>query len=308
MRRGLFLAATGAALAAPAAGAQAATIRIASAPDEDVVAALWAVSSGVFEKAALDVHVQKANSGAAVAAAVAGGSIEIGKSSLVSLITAHVKGLPFVLVAPAGVYDATAPTVGMIVGKDSTAKSAAELNGKTLSASSLGDQNAIAMQAWLDAHGGDSKSVKFVELPSAAAPDALAAGRVDAATVGNPILTEALASGKCRLFARPFDAIAPHFLFAAYFCTADYAAKNADVLARFRRVLAEAAKYVNGHHQATIDSVSAFTGIAPDVIAGMTRTQVGTVLDAGMIQPVIDVAVRYRVIPAPFDARTMFYK
>lgn len=310
MRRSAFLV-SGAALAAaprPAASQSQPSIRIASAPDEDIIAALWGVESGAFRKAGLDVSVQKANSGAAVAAAVAGGSIEIGKSSLVALITAHVKGLPFVLVAPGGVYDASAPTVGMLVGKDSTAKTASDLNGKTFSASSLGDQNSIAMQAWMDQHGGDSRTIKFVELPSAAVPDALAAGRVDAATVGNPILSEALASGKCRLFARSFDAIAPRFQYAAYFCSVEYGSKNRDAIRRFQRVIAESGAYANGHHAETIGALARFTGITPSVIASMTRTVVGTTLDPKMMQPVIDLAARYKVIGSSFEARTMFYE
>jgi NitT/TauT family transport system substrate-binding protein len=310
MRRNAFLASGAAftALPRPAASQPLPSIRVASAPDEDIIAALWGVESGAFRKAGLDVAVQKANSGSAVAAAVVGGSIEIGKSSLVSLVTAHVKGLPFVLVAPGGVYEASAPTVGMLVGKDSSAKTASDLNGKTFSASSLGDQNSIAMQAWMDQHGGDSKTVKFVELPSAAAPDALAAGRVDAAVVGNPILSEALASGKCRLFARAFDAIAPRFQYAAYFCTADYGAKNRDTVLRFRRVIAESGAFANAHHQETIGAISRFTGIPAAVIASMTRTVVGTTLDPKMMQPVIDLAARYKIIGSTFEARTMFYE
>jgi NitT/TauT family transport system substrate-binding protein len=310
MRRSAFIAASAAMVVhARAAAAQSPdVIRIASAPDEDVIASLWAADSGAFRNAGLDVSIQKANSGAAVAAAVAGGSIEIGKSSLVALITAHVKGLPFVVVAPAGMYDTAAPTVGLIVAKDSPLKSGADLNGKTLSASSLGDQNSIAMQAWIDQHGGDSKTVKFVELPSAAAPDAIAAGRVDAATLGNPILSEAVTSGKCRILGRPFDAIAPHFLFAGYFCTADYAARNKDAVARFRHVMADSANYVNRHHAQTVDVVSRFTGIAPAVVGTMTRTPVGATLDPKMIQPLIEIAFKYKVIPAAFDARTLIYE
>jgi NitT/TauT family transport system substrate-binding protein len=284
------------------------TIHVASAPDEDVVGALWGVESGAFRKASLDVDVQKANSGAAVAAAVVGGSIEIGKSSLVSLITAHARGLPFVIVGPAGLYDAKAPAVAMVVGKDSPVKTAADLNGRILSASSLGDQNALAMQAWIDQHGGDSKTVKFVELPSASAPDALAAGRVDAATLGNPILTEATSSGKCRIFAHSFDAIAPRFILAAYFCTADYAAKNRDTVLRFRRALLQSAAYADTHRADTVGVVSKFTGISPAVITSMTRTIAGSSLDPKLMQPVIDAAARYKLIPAPFDAQTMIYE
>jgi len=60
-----------------------------------------------FPQAGLDVTIEKLNSGGAVTAAVAGGGVEIGKSSLVSLMAARAKGIPFVVVAPAA---STAPT------------------------------------------------------------------------------------------------------------------------------------------------------------------------------------------------------
>jgi ABC-type nitrate/sulfonate/bicarbonate transport system substrate-binding protein len=283
-------------------------VRIASAPDEDIVGALWGVESGIFKRHGLDVTVTKANSGAAVGAAVAGGSIDVGKSSLFSLINAHVRGLPFVLLAPAGIYDTKAPIAGMVVAKTSSLRTAAELNGKVLSVSSLNDQNQIAMQAWIDQHGGDSKSVKIIELPSSAATDAIAAGRVDAATLGNPILSEAIESGKCRLFARSFDAIAPRFILAAYFCTADYAAKNRDTILRFKRAIAESSNYVDKHQNETVDVVARFSGISPDVIRSMTRTLAGSSLDPKLVQPLIDIAARYKIIPASFEAKTMFYQ
>jgi ABC-type nitrate/sulfonate/bicarbonate transport system substrate-binding protein len=281
-------------------------VRIASAPDEDILGALWALDSGAFRKAGLDVTIQKANSGAAVAAAVLGGSIEIGKSSLVALITAHAKGLPLVVVAPAALYDAKDPTVALVVAKDSPAKSGADLNGKTLSVSSLNDQNAIAMEAWIDQHGGDAKTVKFIELPSAAAPDAVAAGRVDAATLGTPILSEALQSGKCRILGRSFDAIANRFVLAAYFCTAEYAAKHRDAVDRFRNVIFSAARYVNGHHAETVPTMAKFTRIDPSIIAAMPREELAVNLDPQLMQPLIEAATHYKAIAASFDARTLF--
>ena len=74
-------------------------------PEESVTPALWAVQNGLFKKAGLDVSVQAASSGTAIAAGVAGGSYAVGKSSLAAIITAHTKGLPFVFVAGGSLYD-----------------------------------------------------------------------------------------------------------------------------------------------------------------------------------------------------------
>ncbi len=280
-------------------------LRVASAPDEDVLGALWAQDSGIFRRYGLDVHVQPMNSGAAVGAAVVGGAIDVGKSSLVSLITAHSKGVPFVLIAPAGVYNSKAPIVGMLVKKGSPIRTARDLNGKTLSVPSLNDQYSIAIKAWMDQHGGDWGSVKFLELPNSAVPQALDDGRIDAASIANPILSEALDSGKVQMIGRTFDAIGPTFIQACYFVTADFASKNRDIVQRFSKAIAESGAYCNSHQGATVQLLSDFTKVSPQTIAHMTRTTIGTTLDPRLVQPVIDSAAKYKAIASAFDAHDM---
>src|ERR1700722_979907 len=198
-------------------GAQTPTrIRIATAPDADVVAALWGVQRGAFAQSGLDVTIEPANSGAAVAAAVAGGSLEIGKSSLISLLAARSRGLPFVLVAAAAVFDASHPDSGMIVANGSPVKRPRDLTGKTVCVQSLNDLNAMAMSAWVDADGGDSKTVKFLEIPVAAAAQAVGSGRVDGSTLSMIFCNQAVAAGTCRILGHPFEAIAKRFIYSGF--------------------------------------------------------------------------------------------
>ena len=46
--------------------------------------------------------------------------------------------------------------------------------------------------------------------------------------------------------------------------------------------------------------------VDPKVIATMPQAPLGIVLDPRMIQPLIDAAVKYKAIPAPFAVRDMF--
>jgi NitT/TauT family transport system substrate-binding protein len=280
-------------------------IRISSAPDEDILGTLWGIESGSFKKAGLDVDLRLSNSGAAVAASVIGGSIDIGKSSLFSLISAHLRGLPITLVAAAAVYNSKVPAVGLIVKKGSPIRTAADLNGKTISVQALNDQYAVAVKAWSDQRGGDSTSLHFLELPNSAAADAIGAGRVDAAATTNPILSEAIAGGKVQQIGYPFDGIGSFFVQAAYFCTNDYARDNRDTIERFARALEESSGYVNSHHAQTAAALSSFTKVPLDIITHMTRTQLATKIDPAVIQPVIDTAFKYKAIDKSFDAKDM---
>lgn len=306
MNRKVFVTAL-AAVAAPAhVRAQAPkSILVGTAPTEDILAALLGRDDGSFRKAGLDVTIQKANSGGAVTAAVIGGALQIGKSSTFPLIAAHVKGIPLVVLAPAAIYNADAPAVGLVVAKNSPIRTAKDCNGKTFSVAGLNDLATLGIQAWIDRNGGDAKSIKLIELPASAAVNAIAGGRVDASTLDNPALSEALAAGDVRLLGWDFDVLARRFLWACYFCTADFAQRNPDVVAAFRAVIAREGAYANAHPAETADTVAAFTGIDARIVRSMTRTTIGTTLDPKMLQVLIDAAAAYKTIPAAFAARDL---
>lgn len=277
-------------------------LKVAAAGDDDVTPILYGQKSGIFAKAGLSVELDALGSGSATAAAVAGGSIDIGKSSLASLIAAHGRGIAFQIVAPASIYDDANPVAGFVVAKDAGITSAKELNGKTVAASSLKDLIAIATQAWIDENGGDSKTVHFIELPSSAVTAALEQNRIVGASMVTPALARALESGKGRLLGKSFSAIAKHFLIAGWFSTKDWLTKNPDTAKRFVEAFREAAAYTDSHHSETVELLASYSKISPGTIRGMTRSTAGTVVDPKDIQPVIAACVKYGVVEKAFPA------
>jgi NitT/TauT family transport system substrate-binding protein len=306
MDRRTALALGSAFLAAPlAVSAQALTkLTLGAVGEESVTPALWGVQGGIFRRDGLDVDVQSASSGTAIAAGVAGNAYQIGKSSLVSVITAHAKGLPFVFVAGGSLYDTKFPYSVLTVKADSPLKNAADLNGKTLAVPALSDLTTFATKAWVDSHGGDSNTLKLLEMPFAQIADALAAGRVDAGFIADPILGQAIDAKKVRIFAHAFDAVATQFMVTGWFVTADYAAKNHDVLEKFSRGMQEASKYIMSHPADAVSVLSKFSKIDPDVIAKTHRIGYAS-LEPKLIQPVIDICAKYKAIPASFDAKEL---
>lgn len=299
-----LLAGAGAALARPA-SAQGITFKAAGVPEESATPVLWGIQSGMFRHYGLAVTLEGQRSGTAIAAGVAGGAYQIGKSSIVPLIIAHAKGIPFVLVAPGGLYRSAAPHIGLLVAASSPIRTAAQLNGKTLGVSALDDLYTLGIKDWMDQNGGNSTTLKIVELPLSAVDGALLSGRIDAGGSAMPQMQQALDSGKERVLAYMFDAIAPEFMYTAWFSTVDQVRRNRKAFADFARAEREAATYVNAHHQQTIEILSKFTAIPGPVIAHMVRATMGTTLDPKLVQPCIDVCAKYGVIPKTFDAREM---
>jgi NitT/TauT family transport system substrate-binding protein len=301
LSRPAFLAGGVAAVAAPAFAADLPTVRVAGTPDADLVGTLWGVHSGIFQRAGLDVQVQRLNSGGAVSAGVIGGSIDIGKSSIFGLIAAHVKGIPLVLEAVAGVYDATAPSVGFVVAKNSSINGPRDLAGKTIASPALGDLFSTVSAAWIEANGGNARATNFIELPIPLIVNAIANGRVDGAILVNPYFQETKDSGVCRTIGYPYNLIAKFFGGTYYFCAKSFAQANPDVVARFRRGLAEAATYALAHKREMAPVLVDYTKLDRALIDKLPLA-IGVGLEQGPLQAVIDFAARTKSIPASFPA------
>lgn len=284
-----------------------ATITMAGLPEDSATPVLYGISSGAFRKAGLDVTMQVQRSGPAVASGIAGGAYQIGKVSLNPLIDAHGRGIPFVIVAPAGLSTKENPIAGLMVRTDSSFKKAADLNGKTIAVGALNDIFTLAMRTWMEKNGGDPATLKLVEIPISAIGAAIEAGRVDAGSANEPILGAALESGKLRVLAHTFDALSPRFMFTAWVAMRAWADANRKDVQAFARVVHESAIYSNAHHANTVDDIAKFTGLDPANIKKMSRTEGATSLDASLIQPVIDAAAHFKDIPARFDAKDLIW-
>jgi NitT/TauT family transport system substrate-binding protein len=284
------------------------TLRVASTPDDTFVAVIYALRSGMFRQAGLDVQISPSStSGAAIAASVASGAYDIGKSSLTSLLAAHLKNIPFVLIAPGSLYDPKAPYGLMIVAKDSTIKTGKDLNGQTLAVAALNGLDQVAMSAWVDHNGGDSKSLKFVELPQPEDGPALAQHRIAASLTIRPQLDSALSSGQARVLAPAFSSIGNNFLVSAWFATSDFADAHKEAIAKFARVVEQSAAYGNAHHDVTAPLLAEVAKIPIDVITHTERGVLGTQLNVGLVQPVIDQSAKYGVLARAFPAAEIIY-
>jgi len=307
----VFLAALTALLLCTLSGAaqteQLTTLIVGATLVDDVSPLVYAEKTGMFRREGLDVQIVAANNGAAMASAVLSGAYQIGKAAVITAFTAHARGVPLILIAPGGVYDSRNPYALLVVPIDTNYRTAKDLDGKTIAVPSLHEFNQVVISAWVDEHGGDSRTLRFVELPISATPAALAEHRVDASVLLYPALGTALDSGKVRVLAPVLNGIAPRFLLSAWFSSKEWADQHPDLVGKFARVLETAAAYTNNHHAETAPMIAEITGIPLTTVEHMVRTTCATSLNANEIQPVIDAAAKYGAIPQAFPARELLY-
>lgn len=266
----------------------------------------YGIKNGIYQKDGIDLEIIPTSSGAVATEAIIAGTYEIGKGSAIGIFQAYLKGLPIRIIGNGPVWDAKTPFSMMIVASDSTAKTGADFNGKTLASAALGDMNEMAMNAWIDQNGGDSKTIRWIEIPNSAAGDAVAAHRCEATMLQEPALGAAIQTGKVRAFAPAYSAIAPHFSTALYFVQTTWGAQHADLIKRFLTATYTAAAMTNDKKFETAAMMSEITKIPLSVYQTMPRPNNSTKSDPALVQPLIDMAAKYKTISSAFPAKDIF--
>ena len=265
---------------------------------------LYAQTAGFFKKHGLDATLSSFNGGGAVVAAVAGGSLDVGFSNVVSTAAAIQRGIPVVVLAPAAIFDEKdRPDNTLVKARGSKLKNGADLNGKTVAVTTLSGTLQLCAAAWIDKNGGDSKTVHFIELPNSEMVAALKAGRIDAAMLAEPTLTQA--RGEVEEMGDAFAAIAPRWTLGVFVASKAWVTANPDAAHRFVEAMVETARWANTHRADTAKILGPVSHIDPAVFALMARSRYGDVLSTALLQPPLDVAYKYGQLKAPFDSKQM---
>jgi NitT/TauT family transport system substrate-binding protein len=204
------------------------------------------VKQGFFSERGLDVSVKTAAGGAAIIPAVISGDAQIGGSNVVSVLIAATKGLPIQMVA-AGTFGPETEEddwSGILVGGDSSIRSAKDLEGKTMAVNTLENVATETAIAALENLGADPSKVKFTEVDFPDMLGALDAGRVDSAFEIEPFVTAGLNQGLRRVVS-PYYRTKPDLQIGSYVTTKQYAQEHPDVVKAFRDGLDDTAAWVS---------------------------------------------------------------
>ena len=260
-----------------------------------------------FSKAGLDVEIDQNASTPALTAAVLAGTYDIAYNTVATLATAHSKGLPFVLIAP-GIASSTQHFGGaIVVGVNSTVKTGKDLNGKTLGTAGLNTIAEYLPRAWIDKTGGDSSTVKFIEMPFPVTPDAIGSGRVDGAYLAEPFVTIAEKKGLGKILTQGDDAISPNeTVSTGWFTTTTWAHAHPDLVAKFQRAMGDAALWANANHDKVVPLLVKDLHADPVLVGQARRPYYPERLTVSQIQPWVDVTAHYAKFPT-FKADDLMY-
>jgi NitT/TauT family transport system substrate-binding protein len=221
---------------------------------------------------------------------------------------ARLRGLPLRYIAPSSIAAPETMTDVVLVPSDSTVKTGADLNNKIVAINGLKDLQQITASAWVDKHGGDSKTLHFIEMPIPQMAAALEAHRADAALDVEPFVSGAKALGQGKVIGDVLDGVGPRYMVVGWLAMDPWITAHADTVARFATALRQAAIWANSHHKESAAILVRNTKVPAAVADTMARAQFGLTLDPALIRPIVDAAVKYGVLDRPVDVADLIWK
>jgi NitT/TauT family transport system substrate-binding protein len=246
-----------------------ATLTVQLLPVNETAPVYLGIEKGFFEEENLEIEVTTGQGGSESVPQVVNGDVQVAYSNTPSLFSAAARGLPLVIVAPAGggqLPDEDNDVGAVLVNEDSPMRGYADLAGKTVAVNTLGNVLDVSLNAALEQSGVDHTQVEYLEVPFPEMLAALDAGRVDAAFLVPPFETMAQQSGGFRSIGSPMVEVSPEFGFTGYYASRDWVDEHEQVLERFLRALRRSMVYAAEHERETRMTIGEYTELPRELL------------------------------------------
>jgi NitT/TauT family transport system substrate-binding protein len=274
-----------------------ATLNVGVIPIADVAPLYLGMKKGFFEDEQLTIKPQLAEGGAAITPAVMSGDFQIGFSNVISLLIAASQDLPVQIISQGVLAGKTEEEAwaDLLVLKDGPIQEPQDLEGKTIAVNTLKNICEVTIKASLEKDGVAVDTLKFAEVPFPDMNAALEAGRVDAACVVEPFVSQGKA-GAARGIDPFYVRTAPDLTVATYFTSRQYAEENADVVERFVEAMNKSLTYAQSHPEEVRDVLLDYTEIPPEAAEAIKLPVWRPDLNEPTIELLSELSLKYGLI------------
>ncbi|MWD29384.1 PhnD/SsuA/transferrin family substrate-binding protein [Aquicoccus sp. SCR17] len=303
-----FIAAAAALTALPAAAQDLTTLRVSIIPIIDIAPLQIAMTKGFFEEEGIEIDTTPTAGGAVGLPALASGAVDVTFSNSVSIALGAAQGLGFKVIAAGSFTGKEAPDIAAIVAKpDAGIKTGADLDGKKLAVNTRNNVIWLYANAWVDATGGDSSSVTYLEVPFPQMLDAIDGGQVDAAFLVDPFLNAGVSGGAVEVAGYPYNTIQSEIPIGMYAVTEDFLADNPDVVDSFVTAYNKGVDWANDNAGSDEwnEIVSGYTRLPAERLAGLDIPPFHKVVDPEALQPTMDLMLKYGLLREEMEASSI---
>ena len=272
------------------------TVRVSTIPIIDTAPLQVAITKGFFEEAGLKVDTTPTAGGAVGLPALASGAVQFTFSNSVSIALGASQGLGFKVVAAGSFTADAAPDIAGIVAKpDAGIKTGADLAGKTVAVNTRNNIIWLYAKAWVDATGGSSDDVTYLEVPFPQMVD--------------PFLTAGISAGDVAISGWPYSEIQPSLPVGMYAATEQYIAENPETVAAFVEAYNKGVDWANENAGTDewAEIIASYTRLTPDRLAGLKILPYYKVIDPEALQPTMDLMLKYDLLSSEFSASNLLH-
>jgi NitT/TauT family transport system substrate-binding protein len=286
------------------------TIRLGLLPVVDVASVHLAIKEGYFKAEGLEVElITIQGAGAAIPQLISDKApYELVFGNYVSFFAAEAKGtakgvegLKFV----ADGYVAKEKTWMVLSGKNSTVHKPSDLPGHKIGVTTRNSLAEVSIRSVLKANDVDATKIDFVEMPYTDMAAQLDTGRVDAALLAEPFITQAEKNvGAFPLFDAATGPTAD-LPIAGYGTTGKFARENPKTIAAFQRAFAKGQAEAGRDRSKVEKLLPDYAKIDQQVASLVNLGGFPTSLEPARLQRIPDLMFEFGVLKERMDARTM---
>jgi NitT/TauT family transport system substrate-binding protein len=239
---------------------------VAAVPAPGAAALYIAEDNGLFAKAGLDVRIESSVSASDVVPDLVNGSVSVALGQWTSALAAEAGGVRLRVIAPG---NSGGPGLEELVTRPGSGITRlSQLRGKVIAVNALGGLPQALTDSVLAADGVPVTAVRYTAVPFPSMAAALAAGKVTAAFMVAPYLTQA--AGQVRVLADIDQGSKTKGIpVTGYYASQAWAASHAAQLAAFSRALARGQEAAATDPAAARQAIARHTGVSQAVAAKM---------------------------------------
>ncbi|MFI9551488.1 ABC transporter substrate-binding protein [Nonomuraea endophytica] len=216
-------------------------LKVAALPIIDNAALYVAMKNGLFEKEGLKVTPIQIQAGPQGVPMLLNGEADIIFANYVSMFQANDTGALKVKILAEG-SRAAPQSLSIMALPDSPIRTPKDLEGKTINVQVLRNFQELALTQVLKQHGVDPTKITYVPVTFQDLVPAWQKGQIDAAYVGEPMVTSLTDKLGARKILDPASGPAAEFPISGYVTTQDWFAQNPAASAGFQRAIHAAGK------------------------------------------------------------------